>query len=313
MAKISKPGIYDGVPMDAYHGDLCVGPSVSSSGLRTIFTESPAHYFVDSYLNPNREPQTDTDAFVLGRAAHHLLLSEDAFSTLFVMRPDRFDSWRTVESKKWRAEQEAAGRTVLLPAQIEKIRGMARSLADHPLVAAGILNGAIEQSLVWKDKETGLWLKSRPDAIPNDSGDVADLKTTASFGFALDRDISKYRYDLQAALTGMAFREVLKRQMESFSFVFVGKDAPHCVEILTLSKDDIAAAELDLRAAIRTFAWCVEHNHWFGPGGTQNDARYVHLSEYAKKDAEYRREFLTREITARQTDRYTAEEYAAAG
>ena len=33
---ITTPGIYSGVSMDRYHGpDLCAGPSISSSGLRT--------------------------------------------------------------------------------------------------------------------------------------------------------------------------------------------------------------------------------------------------------------------------------------
>jgi PDDEXK-like uncharacterized protein DUF3799 len=294
--KISKPGIYDKVPMEAYHGDLCAGPSISSSGLRTIFDASPAHYFQDSYLNPDREEPEDNEAFVLGRAAHHLLLGEDAFSTLFIMRPDKFDSWRTKEAKDWKSGQEREGRTVLLPSQIKQIRGMAKALAAEPLIQFGALNGRIEQSMVWKDKETDVWLKARPDAIPNDSGDFCDLKTTVNYGFDLDKSISSLRYDMQAALVGMGVRALMGREMESFSFVFIGKKPPHTVEILTLSKDDISLAEQDLRVAINTFAWCLETGNWFGPGGTQRDARYVHISEWAKKEAEFRRDFLRREI-----------------
>lgn len=295
MSKIVKPGVYN-ISMAAYHGDCAAGPSISSSGLRTIFNESPKHYWKDSYLNPHRAEEKTSEAFILGRAAHHLLLGEDAFSTLFIVRPDKWDSWRTNEAKAWRADQEAEGRTVLLASQLEQIRGMARALADEPLVQAGILNGKIEQSLIWKDKKTGVWLKSRPDAIPNDSGDFCDLKTSANFGFDLDRDVSKFRYDVQAALTGMAMREVLGREMESFSFCFVEKEPPHSVEILTLLKEDIALAEKDIRTAIDTFAWCLEHKIWFGPGGTQRDARPVYISEWAKRNAEFRRDFLAREI-----------------
>lgn len=295
MKKIDKSGIYR-IPIDFYHGDCCVGPSVSSSGLRTLFGSSPKHYFRDSYLNPNRKASTDSEAFVLGRAAHHLLLGEDEFSTLFIVRPDEFDSWRTAAAKDWRKKQEGAGRTVLIPAQIEQIRGMAHALAEEPLVQAGILNGDIEQSIIWQDKATGVWLKSRPDAIPNESGDFADLKTSSSIGLDLDKDVSRYRYDIQAALAGIGVRETMGREMESFSFVFVEKEPPHSVEILTLGKEDIAAAEKDIRVAVDTFAWCLEHNNWFGPGGTQRDARPVFLTEWAKRDAEYRRDFLRREI-----------------
>lgn len=311
--KITKPGLYSGVPMSAYHGDLTGEPSISSSGLRTLFLESPKHYWRDSYLNPHRPEQKDSDAFVLGRAAHHLLLGEEDFSTLFIMRPEKFDSWRTTAAKEWRAEQESDGRTVLLPSQLEQIRGMARSLSSEPLISVGILNGQIEQSLVWKDKQTGVWMKSRPDAIPNDSGDFADLKTSVNYGFDLDRDISKYRYDIQAALCGMGVREVLKREMESFSFVFIEKDAPFSVEILTLNKDDIAAAEQDIRVALDTFAWCLKTGDWFGPAGTQRDARPVFISDWARQQAEFRRDFLKREIARATVDGPTGADYLGAG
>lgn len=310
--KIDKPGRYR-VPLDYYHSDCCAGPSISSSGLRTIFMKSPAHYWCESYLNPAREERDETEALILGRAAHHLLLGEDEFSTLFIARPDKWDSWRTNDAKGWRAEQESSGRTVLLPAQLEQIRGMAKSLAAHPLVNAGILNGEIEQSLIWKDKETGVWLKARPDAIPNDSGDMADLKTTSFVGFELDREVSKLRYDVQAALTKWAAREVLGIEMESFSLVFVETKPPHCVDVLTLAKEDIQTAEQDLRTAVRTFAWCAEHDNWFGPAGTQSDARYVHVSEFAKKNAEFRRDFLKREIERADDVGKRSPDYLAAG
>jgi hypothetical protein len=313
--KIAVGGVYDGVAMDAYHGDLCVGPSFSSSGLRKIFTESPAHYFVDSYLNPDREEPDEKEAFILGRAAHHLLLGEDDFSTQFVVRPKHFDSWRSDAAKDWRMKQQRAGRTCLLPGQIEKIRGMARSLQSHPMVGEyNILNGNIEQSLVWKDTATGLWLKARPDAIPTDSGDFSDLKTTASVGFYLDRDIFEYRYDMQAAITKWGAKETLNLEMQSFSFVFVETKKPHCVEVLDLGLADIAEAEKDLRAAVDTAAWCLEKNHWFGPGGTQEDARPVFISDRNRENAGYRRDFLRREIArAEQVSEYAAEHTLGAG
>lgn len=318
MDKITKSGVYD-LTMEEYHGQPCDGPSISSSGLRTIFTQSPAHYFVDSPLNPEREEddEADSEAFILGRAAHHLLLGEDDFSTLFIVRPDRLDgsAWQgnRTACKEWLAAQAKSGRTVLKPEQIKQIRGMARSLAKHPLIEAGILNGEIEKSLVWKDKETGIWLKSRPDAIPNDSGDFADLKTTIETGFKLDKSITSYRYDMQAALAKWAAKEVLGVEMTSFSFVFVEKKAPHCVDILTLHSEDVERAELDLRVALKTFARCIETGDWFGPSGSQSDARFVHISEYAQESALLRREFLEREIAPRAVDQHSELENLSAG
>lgn len=301
---ISEPGIYSGVPMSVYHSQtLCDGPSISSSGLRRIFNESPAHFYCTWDGNPDRETAGDSAAFTLGRAAHHLLLGEDDFSTLFIQRPEELDGkpWqgnRTV-CREWSAAQEAAGRTVLKPDDIKAIRGMARSLAAHPLIGGmegGILRGAVEQTIVFKDKETGVFIKVRPDVIPNSSGDVADLKTTSEIGFGLDRSIGKYRYDMQAALVGWAMKEVLGIEMMAFSFVFAEKTAPWSVEILTLHEEDIERGHLDNRAALDAFAHCLNTGNWFGPGGTQDDARWAYIPEMVKKDSDYRREMIRREI-----------------
>ncbi len=300
--KITTPGVYANVPMSVYHGpDLCVGPSVSSSGLRTIVLESPEHYWDGSPYNPDRAEEEDSQAFILGRATHHLLLGQEAFSTEFTVRPAELAGkpWQgnRTECKAWLDAQAKAGRTVLKGEQIEQIRGMAKALGKHPLITAGILNGRIEQSMVYQDKATGIWIKCRPDAIPNDGDDYADLKITSSEGLDRDRDIWRWGYDLQAALVGMAHRELFKREMQSFTFVFVGAKRPHTVDVLTLDKDAIADAERDLRVGIDTFAWCMKHGNWFGPGGTQMDARFVSpKSEWNKRDREYRRDFLKREI-----------------
>jgi hypothetical protein len=301
MKLIDKPGIYD-LTMEQYHGQPCVGPSVSSTGLRTIHTQSPAHYWVDSSLNPDRDEEEDdsTAALDLGRAAHHLFLGEADFGKFFTMRPETIEgaAWQgnRTACKKWLSDRANEGITVLKGEQIKHIKGMSKALNAHPLVQNGILNGQIEKSLIWKDEETGIWLKARPDAIPNDSGDFSDLKTTVETGIKLDRSVSKFRYDMQAALVKMGAKAALGIDMTEFSFVFVEKTPPYCVDVLVLKPEDIALAELDIRVALRTLAYCIKTDDWFGPSGTQRDARYVHIGEFTKKDAQARREFLEAEI-----------------
>lgn len=280
--KVVEPGLFSGVPIDVYHGaDLCDGPSISSSGLRTIYNESPAHYWCRSPYNPERAEEKETEAFTLGRAAHHLLLGEDAFSTLFSCRPETWSDWRTKDSRTWHDEQVEAGRTVLIPSQLDQIRGMARSLAAHPLIRSGILNGQIEQSMVWRCKETGIWLKSRPDAIPNDSGDFADLKTCASVRTEdLMKAIADHGYHQQGALICEAWHALTGSTASSFSLVFVEKSPPYCVRIVTLRDEDLIRGERQNTIAKRTFAKCMAENHWPGPGG--GDAEFMGLPSWAQ-------------------------------
>lgn len=296
---ITEAGVYD-LTMERYHGQPCAGPSVSSSGLRTIWSASPAHYYLDSSLNPDREPPGEKAHFSLGRAAHHLLfLGQKGFAEEFVVRPEQWSDWRSKEARLWKEAAFADGKTVLTDADLAAITGMARSLAAHPLVKAGILDGAVERSLLWQDPDSGVWLKSRPDVIPNDSGDVADLKTTVSVATeALRRTIADYHYAMQGALVGMGFEAVLQRQMQSFSLVFVEKTPPYCCRVVTLRPSDLERGERQVRAAAAIFADCCTREEWPGPGGTQQDAEYLSPSEWSVKQVDERLELLASENDA---------------
>src|SRR6266705_6173244 len=118
---------------------------------------------------------------ILGRETHYLLFGETNWKKLFVLRPDRLggEAWHGNRSacKLWLKQRAEEGLAVISETQLARIKGMATALARHPLVQAGILNGAIEHSIFWKDQKTSVWWKTRPDAVPGDSADVADLKT----------------------------------------------------------------------------------------------------------------------------------------
>src|SRR5215472_3097292 len=186
--QIAAAGLYTGVPLAVYHSqDILPGPSVSSSNLRRVLEingGSPAHMFADWSGNPKQLDQKDTEAFTLGRAAHHLILGQEDFDKLFALRPPEFDSYRTKAAQQWRDNAKALGYTLLTDKDLDLVKGMTLALAANPLIVPprghGLLNGHIEVSGFWRDAETGLWVKMRPDAIPTDSGDYADLKTMPS-------------------------------------------------------------------------------------------------------------------------------------
>ena len=282
---ITSNGVYAGIPINDYHERLTDGASISSSGLRTIMSKSLAHYFDGSYLNPDRAETSTSAAFTLGRAAHHILLGEADFAKHFLIRPDEIDGkpWHgnRTECREWMKWAEADGRDILSKDDIQKIRGMSASLGKHPLVRSGILNGLIEHSFVWKDEETGVWLKSRPDAIPTDSGDFADLKTTSDItDDGLARSVGSYGYHMQAALVGMGYRALTGQAMSSFSLVFVESSRPYCVRVKALTDDDIQLGEKQIRVALRQFAEALNTGEWLPPGGLQTDAEYIRMKPW---------------------------------
>lgn len=286
---IGLPGIVSEVPIEVYHSaEACIEPSVSSSGLRTMFTKSPKHYWARSPYNPNRIEPEETEALILGRAAHHLLFGEADFQNVFTLRPLTIngEAWNgnKLVCRGWLKQQAEKGLTVLTPAQLETIKGMAFALAGHPIVKAGILNGSIEHSWFAKEPSTGLWMKARPDATPTDSLDFADLKTCRSVQREdIIRSVRDFSYHMQAGMLSILCRELLKTTMNSFSLVFVEKEPPFCVRVVTLKENDIERGERQCRAMIRLFAKCMETKHWPGPGGDQTDAEYVELPEWDQK------------------------------
>lgn len=283
--KIDRPGIYD-IPMGWYHSDCCVGPSISSSGLRTIYHKSPLHYWDESPLNPNRAEETPDEVeaahFRIGRAAHTLLLEPLTFRQLFVARPSMWDSWRTKDAQRWRAEHQIEGFTVLDPAEMQRVIAIHGALKAHPLYQQGILEGDIERSLIWQDAKTGIWLKSRPDAIPFGTNVLADLKVvTDARNKQLSRKIFDLGYDVQMALGGVGMFEVLRRKVEEFAIIAVETNRPHGIRIAPLSHAEIFRALSILRWSINKFAECLESGDW--PSFEDDDNNYIARPDYDAK------------------------------
>jgi hypothetical protein len=295
-ASINAPGIYRDLPLDDYHrGDICDGPSVSSTPLRLLFDKSPKHCWARSPLNPNRVIEDEPEHFVLGRAAHHLVCGQVDFAGTFVVRPDRLEGekWHgnRTACQNWLKARKREGKTVLKPEQVEAIRGMAISLGEFPLMQQGILNGLIERSLMWKDKETGLWLKARPDAIPSDSGDFSDLKTTQSVLYHdLQSALANYGYCQQAALV-MEGARALDIPAETFTLVWCETRPPYCCRAQQLRDEDIARGTRMNRVAMRTFADCLTSGIWPGPGDDRADAEYVDLPTWKRESIDARLKF----------------------
>lgn len=300
--KIIKPGIYSGVPIDIYHSQgLFDGPSISSSGLRKIANESPAHFYCYWDGNLNREEVDESRALILGSAAHHLLLGEDDFSTRFIMQPEKIgeETWQGNKKicKAWLADQKLAGRIVLKPDELKVIRGMARSLAAHPLVKNGLLNGQVEQTIAWRCKDTGIWKKARPDVIPGSDGDFVDLKTTTSVqDDDLKRAIFEHGYHQQGAMVCEGYTAVTGNKNTTFTLVFVEKSPPYCVRVISLTDQDLARGERQNYYATQTFKQCLEANEWPGPG--RGDAEFLYLPEWAQKRIDYQLEQLDKSEVA---------------
>lgn len=247
------------VTNEEYHRDRSC---VSASGLKQIL-RSPAHF--QAYLNGDMSNQTPAKR--LGTAIHTRLLEPQVFASDYVRAPvgDR----RSKEYKEFEIAND--GSIILTPDQWTTVEGIDQSVAGHASAQAMLRSGLTEHTLIWQDKNTGIWLKIRPDCIcPDvDTGICLDVKSTedaAPIPFA--RSCVTYDYDLQAAMYLEGLRENFGRDFD-FCFLATEKQAPFAVALYGAPEEMLARGRRRFREALSLLASCRDRNEWpsYQPAG----------------------------------------------
>jgi hypothetical protein len=269
---ITAPGAYSDIDAADYHRNpnLLPAPSVSSSGLKTLLAKSPAHYWYDSVLNPDRPPEPDKTHFNVGKAAHDMLLLSDRWPECYHILPEGYTA-PSIRTKNFSEDQltalaaKDAGKVLIRWDDAGLIRGMASSLRANPLASAALSNGESEVTICWQDKETGIWLRARPDFLPHKRRIIPDLKTAADAspkGF--QRTIANFGYAQAAALYLDGIEAVFGDKPTNWIHVVMEKEPPHVVALYELPQEDIGRGRWLNRRAIRIFADCLSSGKWCG-------------------------------------------------
>lgn len=287
---IKQNGVYSGISLDDYHGkrDLLDGPSVSKSALKWLIPAmggSPKAFWGRWQFNPDHVEQDTSKALDFGKAAHCLLLGDEVFEERFAIRPKKSPDgreWHHANASciKWVADQN--GKTIITLEQYERIRRIHADASNYPLVKHGLLNGRIERSMLWKDTETGIWLRARPDALPNADGVYADLKTAGKFDEDfLERQIFDAGYYLQAAITRMVCRG-LGLPFETFVLLYVLNDDVPDTAHVEIDQFDIDRGERVVRWCLKTIRHCLDTGEWPGARPFNEGERRIQMKPWAK-------------------------------
>jgi hypothetical protein len=276
MPLIETAGAYPGIDADDYHGnpDLLPGPSLSSSGAKTILDWSPFHFWASSPLNPDRPEEDEKPHFAVGRAAHDVLLLEDRWADFYHVLPEGYSAAHT---KKWAAEiceHEAAreaGKTVLRHQDAEIVTRVAAALRANPVAMNALRNGVPEVTLAWQDAETGAWLRARPDFLPNSVVRGAALRAVPDLKFmsptyckprGFQKAIADFGYHISAAFYAEGIAQVYGKPPTNWLHIVAEKDFPFTVSLYELPAEDIERGAFLMRKAVRTFADCLAADRW---------------------------------------------------
>lgn len=292
-ALITAPGAYLDIDAEDYHRNpnLLPGPSLSSTGAKTILGQSPLHFWFDSPLNPDRPQEPDKPHFNIGKAAHDLILLRDRWPAHYHVLPEGFSRAKTKQYAEAIAEADAAqesGLTILRHDDALTVYAVAEALKRNDLAVATLTNGVTEETLVWQDPRTGVWLRARPDFRPNsilvkrDVMVVPDLKFVAPSHAAPDgfgRAIHQFGYHQSAAFYMDGIKAVYGHYPTHWVHVVVEKDPPHCVALYELPGEDIERGRVLNRRAIDIFARCLSEDRW---PGYSDDPSQVGLPHWAR-------------------------------
>lgn len=261
---ITEPGIVPVMPEETYHSDPVPGGSLSSSGAKTLL-RSPAHYQWE------RKHRTAKTTYDVGHAAHAKILG---VGSPVVAYPDEHLTPSGNASTKgasvlWAEDQRKAGLIPVTPNQIAAVDEMAEAVLDHTL-ARRLLErpGVAEASLFGPDPETGVWLRARPDFLPDRTEDrtlIGDLKTAVSADpRTFQRSVAEYGYSIQSEFYQELVRQVRGDDDTAFLFIVVEKAAPHFVSVNAIDEEFAEIGRRQARRAIDLFHQCRESGQWPG-------------------------------------------------
>lgn len=257
---IREPGYRDGMPAELYHStSVTPEPALSSSGARMIEQECPALYHY-RHLDPAyvREQKR---AFDIGTALHLLVLEPELFDGAVSIIDA--DDYRTKEAREAKSRAYLAGKTPLLEQEATKLRAMRDAIFRHPVAKLAFVGGVAERSYFWKDEETGIWCKARPDYAPAHLRYFTDVKTSTSANpRAFERRVWDLGYHMQAAWYLDARHAIDGARPERFAFIVVSTEPPHLVTPVWLDAETVAWGALQNQRARQTFARCLERGEW---------------------------------------------------
>jgi hypothetical protein len=260
--KVKANGFIDGMPDDIYHGDCCVSPSMSSSMAKLLIEECPKKMWSDSYLDPNREKKENKN-FDLGHALHKIFLEPEKFADS--IQEIEFDTYQKDEAKRQRYVARERGKVPLLTKDLRTIIRMREALMSDPIARKSFTKGVAERSYFVKDKETGVWLKARPDWEMFTPRILCDYKTTESANpVDFSNSVYNFGYYIQQPWYQHIIKEITGEQIDEWYFIAQEKEYPYLVSIIEIKPEAIEYGQKIMRKAIRKFADCLDKGIWHG-------------------------------------------------
>lgn len=263
----TRDGVWKRVPEKVYHADRT---SLSSSGARTLLHETPAQFLSDQI-----DPPESKDVYDFGSAAHKYVLHEGA-----EIAEVEAENWRGKDAQIARRAARKEGKVPLLTEDVMKAKAMAAAVTKNQWAKMLLAEGTPEVSGYWRDPETGVRLRCRPDWITWVRGQLfcVDYKTSTT---ADPRKFMKSAADFGYHQQQPWYEEgLLRTDVGEARFVFIvqSKKPPYLTSVIELDSEAVDLGRRLNRRAVDIYAQCKATDSW---PGYEDTVHTIGLPSYA--------------------------------
>ncbi len=232
-------------------------PAISNSKLGW-FKKSPAHF---DYFQKN--PQPETEAFVIGSASHCILFEPEKFKSLYYVldesqRPNPDKNFLDKENQKWRKDiLEAYKHKSIVTLDDHKMISDMMEVIKKNSFAQELLDGCVfEKEVYWTDPITGLECKKKVD------GEKDKLRIDYKTAESADPDYWQkkawsYEYFRQAAFYDLDIQK-------EFYFIVQEKKPPYGISIHRCSQDTLNYGKDKCYDLMKKIKFHIDNNFWPG-------------------------------------------------
>jgi exodeoxyribonuclease VIII len=252
----------EGFTNEQHHSHL---ESVSSSSLK-IIADSPYAYLAGLKDRQNGIIREETKSMAFGTLIHTILLEPEVFRKKMIMSP-KFDLRTTIgkEAKKIFEMETPIDAIVLNEAEYDNVMGVVDAVINHPTACNIFKEGISERSGFYRDPETGILCRIRPDfmSTANNLSMFIDLKTSKSSEYrAFSNQIWEYRYDLQLAMYKEGIKEITGSYPDISGWVVVTNTRPFEVAIYTFDEIGIQTGKDWYHYCLRRLKKCIQSKNF---------------------------------------------------
>ena len=234
--------------------------AVNSSSLKKIL-KSPNSFRAEFTRQFERK---ETPAMKFGTLVHTAILEGKDFKERYAVMPD-FGDQRTKINKQakteWLAENE--GKLHCTQRELDATLYMIESVLAHRDADKLLKHGKTEVSGYFRDPDTGIIQKIRPDFISFNLNAEVDIKTTVDCSReAFTRSIWNYRYDFQRVMYREGIKHITGKEVNFSAFIAIEKEPPYECAVYIADEGFMDRAYQDYRKALELLHDSIIKNEW---------------------------------------------------